>query len=805
MAESLRNIFKKSELARNIRDEIRQLNFRQVIRRLRDNNLNDQGHTDELADRLIRFEIREVVPDITVAWYPERDVANFTDYESATTSEVESVTGDDPTIRMCNKSRDQDQDDSSEQIQVEATIHEPPKERNTEKLSDNLQSEGLILDRMGPDPLTPTPHNALVHPDGSAPQILRAHGQIQGNARLFVSKEVHMLHGNEGHMREFRHLAQASNVVFEAPPRHQDLLQPRTSTVIRQAHLSRVNHCDGIRDFSEQREPEGEIETAVKNAENLGAIPRRRLNSQTPRKSMGNCRKSPAKESPLAPRSTRSRIIKEPSQQYTHTNRSDTEYESDNYRIPYSDYRKLKRLGTEPKKTEKKRGSTVEDREENRPEPRKKRHIHSISSEDSYHGKNSSANRSERELALEKELNECKKLLEKIRVRKSQSSDSERSERRGTRPRTEKVRYVQSNEESSEDSDNDYRPVFDRPRYNRMRYRGRETDSQCIERIRKNINDYRLNFSGDKKNAEEFLEQLTDCYESCEAPADLWLQSIRRVFKGKAREWYKNNKSEFTSWNKFKSEFKERFFGIVDEDDLWDELRMKVQGKNESIADYVDSFQYLVSRFRHAPSLKSQLDIIYKNLLPEYRKHMINCEISTYRELLRHGKSFEKERKIDERQAQLSGKSTDRFAAMDEKSDDIEKKGKQSSGKSKGKRSKQDTVESSQEVAAAQENKFPMQQQQRPQQAPFVGQQQPWKPPKFNRGPPPGLPRQGQGFPYPDLRDNRNQRENAQGAWSNEKRGPVQQQVNLEQMQERSLPTAEAQQQPQDLNQANSG
>ena len=61
----------------------------------------------------------------------------------------------------------------------------------------------------------------------------------------------------------------------------------------------------------------------------------------------------------------------------------------------------------------------------------------------------------------------------------------------------------------------------------------KRSKSQCLENIRSNINDYRLSFDGSVKRAEEFLEQLADCYESCNAPDDLWLQSIRRVLEGR--------------------------------------------------------------------------------------------------------------------------------------------------------------------------------------------------------------------------------------------------------------------------------
>ena len=95
---------------------------------------------------------------------------------------------------------------------------------------------------------------------------------------------------------------------------------------------------------------------------------------------------------------------------------------------------------------------------------------------------------------------------------------------------------------------------------------------------------------------EEFLEALSYCYETCNVPFNLWLQSIRRVFKGKVREWFKNNGHYMISWKKLEKMFEERYFGLYDEDDMLDDLRIRVQMKNESISDFVDAFIYLVSR-----------------------------------------------------------------------------------------------------------------------------------------------------------------------------------------------------------------
>ena len=79
-----------------------------------------------------------------------------------------------------------------------------------------------------------------------------------------------------------------------------------------------------------------------------------------------------------------------------------------------------------------------------------------------------------------------------------------------------------------------------RPLYVRLRH-SRDTEPESFEIVRRNINDYRLSFNGEVKGAEKFLEALLDCYETSNVPFDIWFQSIRRVFKGKAREWFKNN------------------------------------------------------------------------------------------------------------------------------------------------------------------------------------------------------------------------------------------------------------------------
>ena len=144
------------------------------------------------------------------------------------------------------------------------------------------------------------------------------------------------------------------------------------------------------------------------------------------------------------------------------------------------------------------------------------------------------------------------------------------------------------------------------------------------------------------------------------------MQSIRRVVKGKAREWFKNNTAEIKTWRKFQRGFKERFFGIMDEDDLWDEPRCRMHERDESISDYVDAFLHLASRMRNPPPLSAQLGIAVKNILPAYRQHMGGRRPSSFRELLEMSREFERGKKLDERYSYLVRKKSERIAEIQE-------------------------------------------------------------------------------------------------------------------------------------------
>ena len=208
-------------------------------------------------------------------------------------------------------------------------------------------------------------------------------------------------------------------------------------------------------------------------------------------------------------------------------------------------------------------------------------------------------------------------MLKNLKLKNSQDRNSGSDIKKNNKEMGRRRVNIEESSNGKSSTEDDSR----KPSYTQKRRRRRESAPQSLEIVRRIINYYRLSFSGETKQAEEFLEALLNYYKTSNVSFELWLQLIRRVFKGKAREWFKNNIHYMTSWKKLKRMLKERHFGLYDEDDMLDDLRIRVQRKGKSISDFVDKFIYLVSRLRHPPPVHTHVAIAFKKLLPEYRSH----------------------------------------------------------------------------------------------------------------------------------------------------------------------------------------
>ena len=131
----------------------------------------------------------------------------------------------------------------------------------------------------------------------------------------------------------------------------------------------------------------------------------------------------------------------------------------------------------------------------------------------------------------------------------------------------------------------------------------------------------KFNGSQSRSAAEEFFEQLNDRRHEGHVSDRGFLSAMSCAFKGEAAKWFRMERERMRSWKMFAKMFKDRYVGEYDQQDLYDDLRRRTQGRGEKVELFLN-FKYIVSRFKKPPSVDEQVDLAYRNLLQEYRRAM---------------------------------------------------------------------------------------------------------------------------------------------------------------------------------------
>lgn len=176
-------------------------------------------------------------------------------------------------------------------------------------------------------------------------------------------------------------------------------------------------------------------------------------------------------------------------------------------------------------------------------------------------------------------------------------------------------------------------PPTRRERYTANRHFNSQDSS--VEQIRK----WNVTYDG-SRNLLEFLEQVEELSATYGIPDDELVPCVPMLLRDKAIHWYRNNQRTWRTWNEFKDDIRHFFLPVDIERQLEEDIRNRTQGPNESARDFVTSLQTLVRRYGKM-SYHSELDRIYNNLRPEYRKYIRRREISSVNELIRLVNEFE--------------------------------------------------------------------------------------------------------------------------------------------------------------------
>lgn len=81
------------------------------------------------------------------------------------------------------------------------------------------------------------------------------------------------------------------------------------------------------------------------------------------------------------------------------------------------------------------------------------------------------------------------------------------------------------------------------------------------------VRKWNLRFDGDHHPV-SFIERLNELAESYEIPPDLLLKALPELLKGDALLWFRNNKSQWSTYTDFMNNFAENYFPQTIEENL---------------------------------------------------------------------------------------------------------------------------------------------------------------------------------------------------------------------------------------------
>lgn len=165
------------------------------------------------------------------------------------------------------------------------------------------------------------------------------------------------------------------------------------------------------------------------------------------------------------------------------------------------------------------------------------------------------------------------------------------------------------------------------------------TPNRTVPVAKWNIN----KFSGEnsKISLNAFLENIEDLCLSRNVSKDELLNAGSDLFMGKALIWFRSIRDQVHSWPDLVQELKTEFHPPNFNEKLFQEIKNRTQGPNETIGIYLAVMSSLFGRLTVPVSENVKLKILLRNISPFYQNQLGLVNISSVSELLKLGRQLE--------------------------------------------------------------------------------------------------------------------------------------------------------------------
>lgn len=160
------------------------------------------------------------------------------------------------------------------------------------------------------------------------------------------------------------------------------------------------------------------------------------------------------------------------------------------------------------------------------------------------------------------------------------------------------------------------------------------------------VSSWGLKFSGNPKemSVNAFIERINELKVARNSNDRLLFASAIDLFTGNAAIWYRANKDTFADWSELMVGLRSEFLSPEYDEHLFEEIKHRTQGPNESIGIYVSVMKNLFARLCTSVPESTRLKILMRNLAPFYQTQLGLVDITSIAQLLQFGKQLEARR-----------------------------------------------------------------------------------------------------------------------------------------------------------------
>lgn len=144
-----------------------------------------------------------------------------------------------------------------------------------------------------------------------------------------------------------------------------------------------------------------------------------------------------------------------------------------------------------------------------------------------------------------------------------------------------------------------------------------------------------IKFTGEKKSLSlnAFLERVDELCVARYVSREELFDSAIDLFAGRALVWYRATRKSVSDWNELVSQLREEFQPHDYDTKLFDEIKRRTQGPEETIGIYLAIMSSLFGRLSTPISEEIKLKILMRNISPFYQTQLGLTEVKSIEEL----------------------------------------------------------------------------------------------------------------------------------------------------------------------------